>query len=122
MWNPCSPGLSPVHPEADARAARDFAERCGPDNFRVGVFELSPGRLGVGHRRNPTLSIASTATRGRVIVPSPLNARLAGSAPASGWIPSGGPTRSADAAGADAATRPDGADAGASRVAATSPV
>src|SRR5437870_12870556 len=50
---PVLAGLESVHPEHDAHAAGDFAERCGPDNVRLGVFELSPGGLGVGNRRQP---------------------------------------------------------------------
>src|SRR5438309_11784903 len=45
--------LEPVHPERDAQAAGEFAERCGPDNVSLGVLELSPGRLGVRNRRQP---------------------------------------------------------------------
>src|SRR5437660_317449 len=50
---PVLAGLEPVHPERDAHAAGDFAERCGPDHVRLGVLELSPGRLGVDNRRQP---------------------------------------------------------------------
>src|SRR5438445_13742031 len=50
---PVLAGLESVHPEHDAHAAGDFADRCGPDNVRLGVFELSPGGLGVGNRGQP---------------------------------------------------------------------
>src|SRR5882762_3897024 len=45
--------FEPVHSERDAHAAWDFAEHRGPDDVRLGVFELDSGRLGVGNRWQP---------------------------------------------------------------------
>ena len=64
-------------------------------------------------RRSPSATISAVAPFG---VGKP-----AAFAPASGWVPSGGPTRSAGAA-AGALAPSDGADAGALRVVATLPV
>src|SRR5437667_12669475 len=49
------------HPEADAHAAWDFAERCGPDKLSPGRLRAEPGPTG----RGPSPAAQDPASRAR---------------------------------------------------------